>query len=519
VRIAIASSALLALALGATVATAPACSNLVGIDDLQGCRNSCNDEVTRTLCTADEAPRIERCPADLPHCTGEGRCVRCIADSDCPTEPNEDELCMRAQCIQEKCARGIKEKATCGRDKAGVCNAAGVCMGSDVVLAALRQHTCLRAHDGKVYCWGENPDGELGDGTRENKGVPVRVKNLPFAKRVVAGYAHTCAIVEDDSVWCWGSNKAAQVANGVGPSDEPVVKPSRVREDLPPIRSITAGFAHSCALTLAGEVWCWGLNDLYQCGRQTPLVLPRAEKLPDVTNAVYLEANQNHTCVIRSVPPYLQCWGSNDNDQFAPSSVVASAKPIDVALPSDAPPIAIALSWESTCAIASGVGEVYCRGKNAKGQLGNGSTSADPIGTPQRVVFDRFGDGRIEPLTSAREIFRSDGSHVCVKTNFNPHPYFCWGEDEDGELGQGAAHVGKIEGIARPATALPSRTITMAHGEDHACILVTGANEVPEVLCYGQENYLGIGTPTPANNVDVPHPIPTPIKWDPAFLE
>jgi alpha-tubulin suppressor-like RCC1 family protein len=68
---------------------------------------------------------------------------------------------------------------------------------------------------GRVFCWGSNHDGELGNGSIDETSVePVRVIRLVNATQVVAGEAHSCALDEAGRVWCWGNNNRGASGDG-----------------------------------------------------------------------------------------------------------------------------------------------------------------------------------------------------------------------------------------------------------------------------------------------------------------
>ncbi len=116
-------------------------------------------------------------------------------------------------------------------------------------------HTCARRSDGTVWCWGGNGFGQLGDETFFPRSSPVRVDIDDVRTISIASDArHSCAIRNDHSVWCWGLNTNGQVGDG---SLENRSSPVRVASDM---SAISVSWNHTCAVSRAGRPVCWGSN-------------------------------------------------------------------------------------------------------------------------------------------------------------------------------------------------------------------------------------------------------------------
>ncbi|MBI4822287.1 MAG: hypothetical protein HY791_38865 [Deltaproteobacteria bacterium] len=133
-----------------------------------------------------------------------------------------------------------------------------------VELAAGYTHLCARMEDGRVFCWGENRLGQLGESTAPTQSSPVAVAGLSDAIAIEAGENHSCAIREGGSVVCFGSNAYGQLGNAGDGRAEVAGLHDAVR--------LASGNRHACALRKNGRVACWGLNSWGQLGQNEPVL-------------------------------------------------------------------------------------------------------------------------------------------------------------------------------------------------------------------------------------------------------
>jgi hypothetical protein len=120
--------------------------------------------------------------------------------------------------------------------------------------------------DGTVQCWGNNYEGELGDGTMTPSPTPVRVIGITNAVAVRTGWAHSCALLQDGTERCWGEDTAGQLGDGGATNSSSPVPVLGIAGAL----DITSGWwHHSCAVFGSGSVQCWGANDWGQFGNGT----------------------------------------------------------------------------------------------------------------------------------------------------------------------------------------------------------------------------------------------------------
>jgi alpha-tubulin suppressor-like RCC1 family protein len=239
-------------------------------------------------------------------------------------------------------------------------------------------HTCVVLDDGSTACWGANADGQLGDGTTTDRSAPMPVlasaspaaTPLAGVDAVTAGAGHTCAHLADQSVRCWGRNTDGQLGSGdVQPSALPV-SVSLGAAPASPAVAVAAGAAHTCALDVTGNAWCWGLAADGRLGiPETKNVLAPTMPMP-LGNARRVAAGGAHSCTVL-LDTSVVCWGANDEGQLG---VVE-----DPVRPSAATPVPtlhgvvrVAAGTAHTCIVLDD-GTVWCWGANTSGQLGDGS--------------------------------------------------------------------------------------------------------------------------------------------------
>jgi alpha-tubulin suppressor-like RCC1 family protein len=145
-------------------------------------------------------------------------------------------------------------------------------------VSAGEAHTCAVDDGGHLFCWGANDRGQLGTGAAgPDVSTPGEVTGLPSAATTVsAGGAHSCASLSDGRVFCWGANESGQLGDGTtvdraAPAPVPGVS-----------GQVGAGRAHTCAWTSDGHAACWGANSSGQIGDGATLTIsaPQLARLP-----------------------------------------------------------------------------------------------------------------------------------------------------------------------------------------------------------------------------------------------
>jgi alpha-tubulin suppressor-like RCC1 family protein len=290
-------------------------------------------------------------------------------------------------------------------------------------VAAGYLHTCVLTTDGNIWCWGRNDLGQLGDATMTDSATPVEVAGLDgSATAVVAGNRHTCALTKEGAVKCWGSNSNGQIGDGT-PNHK--AAPVDVVGLASGVSAIASGTQHVCALTEGGAVKCWGQNGVGQLGdgtaedRTTPVDVSGLQR-----GVTAVAAGENHTCAVTDSGA-VKCWGANNRGQLGNGTTTSSATPNST--PVEAVVLAdhaasVAVGSLDTCVLTTANG-VKCWGGNRHGQLGDGTT------TDSLVPVDVAG------LTSGVVAIGLGSSHACALTQEGAVK--CWGANDRGQLGDG----------------------------------------------------------------------------------
>ena len=243
-------------------------------------------------------------------------------------------------------------------------------------IAAGDRHTCSTLTSGEVKCWGHNTDGKLGNGSTTHSSIPVLVSGLTNATSVAAGGDHSCATLSTGAASCWGDNAYGQLGDTTSDSSSTPVSVSGIANAV----SITAGNRHSCALLASGEARCWGDSFEGQLGAGTFLPSSTPLAVAGVSDAVSISAGYEHTCATLGTGG-VRCWGYNDDGQVGDGTTTHRSQPVPVSNITNA--VTVAAGRELSCAKLNS-GQARCWGSNDEGRLGNGSPTIST--TPVTVI-------------------------------------------------------------------------------------------------------------------------------------
>ena len=413
--------------------------------------------------------------------------------------------------------------------------------------------------DGQLYAWGDNTQGQLGDGTTSQHTTPVRVAKPDGTDstftwtQAAAGRTHSAAIGSDGQLYAWGDNTQGQLGDGTTSQHTTpvrVAKPDGTDSTFTWTQA-AAGRTHSAAIGSDGQLYAWGDNTQGQLGDGTTSQHTRPVKAarPDGTDTgftwIRAAAGDGYTMALGS-DDNLYAWGSLPGGLGDTAHTASSSRPVRVALPQDAPPAfryEQVIAGDTHAAAIGSDGNLYTWGDNTHGQLGH-----DPTGTPAAAAdpqqpagyvqasaggsttlaidqqgrlwaWGRLADGT-DTATPAR--IRTAGTadtyrftHVSTGRNHSvatgqDHRTWTWGDNTSGQLGH-------TTGTPTQPTAIPglNTTLTAAGGDTTIAIDTNGDTQAWGDNTNGQTGHGDTNpTPTPRKATIPPQPTPTGLTID-----
>jgi alpha-tubulin suppressor-like RCC1 family protein len=320
--------------------------------------------------------------------------------------------------------------------------------------------------------------------------------------QVSAGANHTCALTVAGEAFCWGSDGFGQLGNGAAitvdqVSPSPVNTPAGVTW-----ASISVGERHTCALTVTGEAFCWGSDAQGRLGNGAAFTSNRVSPSPVNTPAGVtwdrMSAGLAQTCGV-TVTGEAFCWGDDLFGQLGNGALTGDREsPSEVDDPAGVTWASISAGLLHTCGVTD-AGEGFCWGNDGFGQLGNGSSVTGNQVTPSPVVA---------PAGVTWSSIDTGGFHSCGLTDAGAA--FCWGEGFFGRLGNGAA--GDESSPSPVDTPVGVTWAAISAREEHTCAV----SDAGDAFCWGRDSsgQLGNGAALDTDRVS-PSPVDTPagVTW------
>jgi hypothetical protein len=343
-------------------------------------------------------------------------------------------------------------------------------------------HTCALTAAGGVKCWGDNGHGQLGDNSTTERHTPVDVSGLSGGVLAIgAGLSHTCVLTTAGGVKCWGDNGHGKLGNN---STTESHTPVDVLGLTSGVAAIAVGYEHACALTAAGGVKCWGQNEHGALGDDSFTDRHAPVDVSGLTGGVAAVASRgNFTCVV-TTGGGAKCWGYNHYGNLGNGlSGGDIGSPVDVSGLTTGV-AGISTGYYHACALTT-AGGVKCWGYDGYGQLG-----ANTGDSPVPIDVEGLGSG-IAAITAG-------GGHTCALTAAGGVK--CWGLNNIGQIGDNT-----IDNRHTPVdvSSLGSGVAAIAANVSGSCALTT----LGAMTCWGANSNGQIG-----DNTVTPRHTPTAVS-------
>lgn len=311
-------------------------------------------------------------------------------------------------------------------------------------IAAGDKHAFALTSKGRVFAWGLNGFGQLGDGSITDKSTPVDI-TLQFNLRdgelitsILAGSWYSMALSSDSRVFTWGDNRSGQIGDGsIFNRSNPIEITSFFQLDIgDSITQLAAGSSHSLAISSSGRVFSWGLNNYGQLGdgSEVSRLLPN-----DITANFNIAMGEKITQIIAggfhsiaiTTNSHVYSWGYNHYGQLGNGTNDDNSIPVDITstfdLKEDSFIYSVSAGFVTSMAITS-TGEMFTWGGNPVGELGDGTLVGKNFPNEITDQFEFLFPEVIIQLESGH-------NHILIVTSTGR--VYSWGYNQKGQLGSG----------------------------------------------------------------------------------
>jgi uncharacterized repeat protein (TIGR02543 family) len=314
----------------------------------------------------------------------------------------------------------------------------------DVV--AGQYHTFAVTTTGRVYAWGRNDYGQLGDDTKTNRSTPTLISfdgpnglnDGEKIRNVVADQEHSLAVTTTGRVYAWGRNNSGQLGdNTLVDNSKPTLILFPAGETM---RNVAAGYGHSLAVTTTGQVFAWGRNAVGQLGdgtttdSRTPTLIsfdgPNGLNDGETMRDVVAGGEYSHAVTTNG---RVYSWGLNNRGQLGKTTIVNPKTPNLISFDgpnglNDGETIKNVDIGNLHSVAVTTTGRVYAWGWNRFGQLGD-NTLVDNS-TPSLISFNGLND--LNDGETIRNVFLGGAHSMAVTTN---NRLYAWGLNDYDQLG------------------------------------------------------------------------------------
>ena len=408
-------------------------------------------------------------------------------------------------------------------DVSGYFGVGGAYLGGVSTIISNGSTDCALLFSGGVDCWGNNSDGELGNGsggTTDQSASPVEVSGvggsgtLSGVTNLAVGYDSFCAALTSGEVVCWGENGYGELGNGTDTAPdtcEVEIQCADVPEvvvgvgDTGTLGGVAqvdgfntlAGHGY-CAVLTSGGVDCWG----YIAGSDSlsPVSVPGVGGTGSLGGVSTLVGDDEESTCALLTSGGVDCWGPGGNGRLGDGSLGGSPNPVKVLAPGGGGALSgvsqlLNVYGGTYCAVISS-GGVDCWGADDQGQAGDGTTNSTGLAVPVQVV----GESGAGTLSGVTEIASGGGNDSDVCALLSSGGVDCWGESY-GYLGDGKTTGSTIPvavvGVGGVGFLTGSLTVISSNGG--FCVVLTAGG----LDCWGDDGYLGNGQSASTTPVEV----------------
>uniref|UniRef100_A0A671XN60 HECT and RLD domain containing E3 ubiquitin protein ligase 4 n=1 Tax=Sparus aurata TaxID=8175 RepID=A0A671XN60_SPAAU len=276
-----------------------------------------------------------------------------------------------------------------------------------VAVSCGQSHTLALNDKGQIFSWGLGSDGQLGlNNFEECVRVPRNIKSLSDVQiaQVACGYWHSHALSRGGQVFSWGQNRYGQL--GLGINGQSISTPQIIQSlQGIPFAQISAGGAHSFALTLSGAVFGWGRNKFGQLGLNdtNDRCFPALLKSLRSQRVIYISCGEDHTAALTKLRGVFT-FGAGGYGQLGHYSTNHEINPRKVFELMGNVVAQISCGRQHTLAFTPSSGKMYSFGLGGNGQLGTRSTCNRKSPAPVKGHFKLQNIHNIKINNSHRKI-------------------------------------------------------------------------------------------------------------------
>jgi len=344
-------------------------------------------------------------------------------------------------------------------------------------------HTLALTAEGKIYSWGANGFGQLGDGSVNDRSIAglAFMEGGLTGKTVIAidhGSLHSLALTADGLAFAWGYNGSGQLGDGtLDDHSIPTAIDTTGVLDGKILIALSGGDDHTLALADDGTVYAWGRNDFGQLGDGTttdsasPVAVDMTGAL-DGKTVIAIGGGHTHSLVLTSEGK-VHAWGYNQNGQLGDGTGIDSPVPVAVDMTG-------ALDGKTVTAIAAGGdhnvvltsdGQVYAWGRNDYGQLGDDSNSQS--GVPVAVDTN--------DVLGGKTIISISAGHTHSLALASTGQLFAWGNNSSGQLGDNTGANSPVPVASAATGVLAGKTITAITAGGNHTLILAATPQAPDI--------------------------------------